>query len=279
MKLPENLLKKVESLPVLSSVAGRLIALVNSSDYSLEEVAKLVSQDAFLTGKVLRLANSAAYARGNTFTTVQRAVPHIGGRAVMGLVLGDSAKGLYNDGLNGYAAEHIGLWEHSLHTALAAKEIAQFTKGKVVPDEAFTAGLLHDIGKAVLSEFLAIDAKTEDRRNYLNTERKRSGSDHATVSHAIVQHWGLPQAIEQVTLFHHAPQNADEEYKALVFTVHLADFVSMMHGKGTGVDALAYTLDGSYTEYVTITDIQLENIVLVIEDEFQAIFQDMKPGT
>ncbi len=278
MNLPENVVKKVEAIPVLSRVASDLITLVNSPDYSLDAVARLVSQDAFLTGKVLRLANSAAYARGNTFSSVQRAVPHIGGRAVMGLVLGTSAKELYNDGLDGYAAEqHSGLWEHSLHTALAAKEISRFARTPVVADEAFTAGLLHDVGKAVLSEFLQVDPETEDRKNYLKTERERSGADHATVSHAIVTHWNLPDPIKQVALLHHAPAHADEAYRPLVYAVHLADFIAQMHGKGTGIDALAYTLDPSYKDYIAITSEQLDNIIFLIEDEYQAIVAQMKP--
>ena len=105
------------------------------------------------------MANSAAYCRGQPVTTISRAVLLMGEMMVVGVAICVSTSIIFQRPLDGYESPEGELWEHSLRSAIACRELAKFTKGKVNPGLAFTAGLLHDIGKSIISEFLVGSTK------------------------------------------------------------------------------------------------------------------------
>ncbi len=277
MSLPEEIAQKVHSLPTLSSVAMRLVQIVNDEKHNVADMVRVISSDAILTSKLLRLANSAYFARGGEVTSVQRAVTMLGDRLVMGIVLGISNSEVYAKKLDGYAAESA-LWKHSIRTAIAAREMATVAKDKISPDEAFTAGLLHDIGKAVISEFLKgstdkilykLDNKVEDE--FLGAEQALLGTTHPEVGFALANRWGLPESLSEAIRFHHAPDDAEEKYRTLVYTTHLGDLLSMIGGTDTGIDAFAYRVNPNYINYFTLTIKDVDRILLNIQTEFDAV--------
>jgi HD-like signal output (HDOD) protein len=105
-------------------------------------------------------------------------------------------------------------------------------------------------------------AKTEaaEKKDYVAAERDVIGTDHAEVGALLAEHWNLPETLRSVIAHHHNPSNAPEADKILVYVIHLADFVAMMGGTGTGSDSFLYLLDEQYKEYVPISIIDLEKI-------------------
>ncbi len=285
VNLPDKIARAVEDLPVLSTVATRLLQVTGDENHSMNEVVRVIEVDAILTSKVLRISNSAAFSRGKDITSLPRAIGRLGEKIVTGIVIGESTKEVFVSELEGYEADAGDLWDHSLRTALAARELSKFSKENVSSDEAFTAGLLHDIGKSVIDQFLAGKA-TKMRKHYddgeaddfRGAERDQVGTDHAEVGFALAARWSLPDALAEVIRNHHDPSEAKEEFKHLTYVVHLGDFIAMMAGTGTGADTLAYNVDQQYADYFNLRMKDIDNLILTVEMEFTDIKNFVVPS-
>ncbi len=269
---------RVDDLSLLSPVASRLLAIVGKDDFSLKEVVKVVENDASLTVRILRVANSAAFYRGQPITTLFRAVMQLGMRMVVSVTIGSCTNYIMSRDLKGYNSYPGELWEHCLRTAIASRE---FSVGAVKPtskDLAFTAGLLHDIGKSIISDFLEGNEevvqqlnKPEEGRDFLQVERTLLGTDHAEVGALVALKWRLPDSLVESIRHHHAPAEADEEFRELVYSVHLGDLLAMLSGSGTGMDTLAYRLDENYEKYLNISKQDITRTISVVQGELSKV--------
>ncbi len=271
----QQIQERIEDMPTIPMVAMRLMKVVSGKEHSLRDVARVIENDPALTVKVLRLANSAAFAGSRKFNTINSAVVRLGTQLVVGMVLRTLASGIFDKQLFGYESASEDFWNHSLRTAIASREIAKLTDIGIQLDLVFTAGLLHDIGKSVLTDFLSNDVKTMtkwcdalDVRDYLEAERNVIGTDHAEVGYTTAVKWGLPKVLCEAIRFHHNPAQSDPEYAALTFAIHVGDITAMLGGSGTGADSLAYSIDQGYKDYFEIPRVLLDKILLIIEEEF-----------
>jgi len=280
--------RRIEAAPLLSSSASRLLQVTSDPEHSLGEVVDIVKTDAALTARILRVVNSAAFGLLNTITSIDRATSYLGERMIIGIAIDICASQLFDKPLTGYEAERGELWRHDLRVAIASREIARLAPQEMAVDLAFTGGILHDIGKSILSEFLAGTApvvletiERGDARDYLSAERAMLGIDHAMAGFELARKWNLPTALQQVIRHHHRPAEAEESYRPLVYAVHLGDIVAMMGGGGTGSDTLQYHMDPGYAQYLEITPEQLTMTLLHVEEEFakmEASLLDGKDG-
>lgn len=277
LKLQKVIQRKIDSLPLLPQVAFRLMNLINDENHSIKDVVKIIETDAPLTGRVLRVANSAAFSRGVPISTVNRAILHLGENMVVGIALGSFSSNLMISPLKGYLSVTGELWDHSLRTAITARKLTEYGIGEVNGELAYTAGLLHDIGKLVLSEFLEGITekllqlfKEEEYEDYIDAENDWIGTNHADVGSTLAQHWRLPDPLCSVIKNHHRPNNADE-YQDLSYMVHLGDIFAMMAGDGTGADSLVYKMDDDYVKYVNIDESNFTILLLNVQEEFTII--------
>ena len=278
----EDLQKIVKSVPLLSASANRLLQLTSDSEHELADIVNLVKTDANLTARVLKVVNSAAFGLINNITSVDRAISYLGERIIVSIAVGDCAAKLFEKELGGYEAGQGDLWKHDLRTAIAAREIVVQSGAQVSADLAFTAGLLHDIGKSLISDYLqgtapeAISMITaEDSEDYLDAEEKLIGFDHTEAGFELALVWQLPAELAEVIRFHHQPDQASEEHRALVYAVHLGDNIAMMGGYGTGADSMQYRLDPNYTEYITLSPNTLASVMLTVDTEFTRLEESL----
>jgi putative nucleotidyltransferase with HDIG domain len=273
----------IKQIKLLSPSASSLLEVTTREDHNLNEIVDIIKYDANLTAKVLKIVNSAAYGLRNEITAIDRAVGFTGEAALIGIAMNEAADMLYKKDLSGYEGEKGDLWAHNLLTGLAAKRITQHVKKPINGDVAFTCGLLHDLGKSIISDFLkntsskviqAIEDKKID--NYNIAERKILGIDHCQAGFELATHWNLPEPIPSVIRYHHTPQKAPEQYKSLVYAIHLGDMLAMMAGNGTGADTLRYKLDLNYSEYIELTENDLARIIIEIDDEFTKMQESMQ---
>ncbi len=269
MPLSEELRRRIRQQPPLSPSATALLKLLGDTRHGLAEVTRVVELDPTLAGLVLKVANSALLAQRTAVTAINRAVQLLGDRTVAGIALGACARNLWAEPLPGYAAEPGDLWRHSLLTALAARELSRLAVSPVDPGEAYTAGLLHDLGKAVLAaelvrpDFSGLGLEPGAPRpkfDFLTAERIQTGTDHCEVGAALAEHWGLPLLLRECLERHHYPQTAGEEHRPTVYVTHLADMLAMQLGAATGADALQYPLDEQYHLYVRLRNRELESL-------------------
>jgi len=278
----EDLQKIVKASPMLSPSASRLLQLTSVPDHELIDTINLVKTDANLTARVLKVVNSAAFGLINDITSVDRAISYLGERIIVSIALGDCASKLFEKELDGYEADGGDLWKHDLRTAIAAREVVVQTNLDISADLAFTAGLLHDIGKALISDYLRGSASealrmisSQDSSDYLDAEEKMIGFDHTQAGFELAKEWQLPEQLAEVILYHHHPGHASKEFRPLVYAVHLGDNIAMMGGFGTGADSMQYRLDPQYTDYITLGPNTLANVILTVDTEFEKLSESM----
>jgi putative nucleotidyltransferase with HDIG domain len=277
INLTETIAKRVNNVPMLSTVVTRLLMIIEDEEHSVRDVVNIVQNDASLTAKVLRISNSAVFSRGQPIETLNRAILHLGEKMVMGIAIGACSAKIINKPLKGYISSSDEFWDHSLRTAVASRLASEYSREPVSSDIAFTAGLLHDIGKSVLSEFLEersgniIELYSSQEDDYIAAEKYLLGIDHAAVGFAIAKHWKLPIEIANIIKHHHSPAKAKPEYRYLAYVVHLGDIIAMLGGAGTGADNLAYKIDEKYINFINLNKYDFARLILSVQEEFGVI--------
>lgn len=272
----------------LSHSVTQLLALMGGGPRSASQVAKVVATDPALTLALLRTVNSAAFGLRQPVTSAAAAIAYLGDRMVLAVAINSAAGRVFQKPLEGYAAAPGALWRHCLRTAIGARELAAHCAHPLDADTAFTAGVLHDVGKSVLSRFLEPMLQEALERapvpNYLALEVEAVGVDHSQAGDWLAEHWKLPAPLRAAIRFHHQPLEAPPAERPLCWAVHLADALALMGGTGTGSDGLAYLLAPEWKDEVRLGVHDLERVLLKVEDEFEkaasalaASTQEMKP--
>lgn len=276
MTLQSEILAKVREIPPLSASASELVTLMGREEHDLRGIVRIVECDAALTARVLRVANSPAFGSRGPVSSISRAVSYLGEKTILGVALDVCMGPLLRRPLDGYEGESNALWEHNLRTAIASREVSRFAREPISEDVAFTGGILHDIGKAVLSEFLYgsaadIIAKIDagQTADYVSGERELTGLDHSVVGYEMARSWKLASPLPEIIRFHHIPREAAEGVRGMVYAVHLGDIIAMLGGTGTGSDDLKYRQDAAFSDYFQISQNQIERTMLAVEMEFQ----------
>lgn len=254
----ETLLQEVDDLPSLPHVVIRVLQATSDPDCTPKEIGRLIATDQVLTSKVLKLANSAFYGLPRRVSTVSDAVVLLGINTIRGLALAISTYDILNKEYAGYSLEHGQLWRHSIGVALCSQLIAK-TKKLPSTEEVFIAGLLHDIGKVVLSAHVGpefpriLELAGSGSMSFLEAEREVLGFDHARVGGTIAQKWNLPESLVDAIEYHHEPEKAPELRPTLA-AVHVADIVCLTLGLGVGGDGLLYEFSEKVGEYLQLDE-------------------------
>ena len=201
-------LMAVDKLPSAPEIARRTLTTVNRDTASLNDLATLIAQDQALAARLLRIANGAFFAMRGKVTSIPQAVTLLGFERVRELVLGLSVWGVLDGNSAAIRRFRKRLWIHSAMVGAAARMLAERTRGDEA--SAFTAGLLHDIGKLVLGLRLgdAYWELLEDARSdggAAEVERSAFDCDHATVGAWLLQLWGMPVVLVDSVAFHAEP--------------------------------------------------------------------------
>jgi putative nucleotidyltransferase with HDIG domain len=275
MIVTKSLADRIKAMPMLSTVSTKLLDLLNDENHSIKDVAHIVEVDASLTTKILRAANSVAYAPRVPVTSISASINKMGEKVVTGIAVEACSAQVFKKPLEGYDSAEGELWDHSLCAAIGARVLASYAREKPSANTAFTAGLLHDIGKSVISELLKgntddMVAQFDDGRadSFLTAEQKIARIDHADLGYELAIHWKLPESLALAIKYHHKPQNVDDKYRNLVYAVHLGDIIAMMAGIGTGVDCLSYKIAEDYNDYINLSEEQLSVAVMDVQEEF-----------
>lgn len=236
-------LKEIKSFP---QFVVETLRKLNDPTSSASDVAASLSRDEGLVLRTLKLANSAAYGMSRNISDISEAIALLGYKNISNIVLAATVYSVMDKGLSGYALDRGELWRHSLTAAYAARYIAQATR-RVPPEEAYVGGLLHDIGKVVLNDYvrfgygIIVKLVEEEHIPFTEAEQRVLGFDHAMVGSLLVERWELPEACQYSTLLHHKPNELGQEhaeYQAVVDVVSVANSMCLMLGVGLGADGL-----------------------------------------
>jgi len=194
------------NLPTIPAVLSRIITLVEGEMTNARHLVDVIERDQALTGKILRLANSAFFGQSRRVATIPRAILLLGFSTVRNLALGVK---VWDTLAGGVAKKRLeDLWVHSVSVAVATKLLsARLCDGD--PDEGFTAGLLHDVGRLVLAArfkdayWSAVEGDGTTPVDEI--ERSHFGVDHAEVGSWLFEAWNLPPGIVEAVRRHHDP--------------------------------------------------------------------------
>lgn len=215
-------------LPTLPKVANRLLGILNNEDAFVRDMADCIDKDPALATKVLRAANSAFYAMRFEITSIHQAIVLLGfreiGRIALSSLLADRLLSVAP-----IAKPHaVSLWKHMTAVAVLAKEI---TPRDVMEPDAYTLGLLHDIGWLILvsqAPNVFVSMCEEPGLNTAEMERLW-GTDHCLWGAKLSEKWGLPEPFQIVSLRHHDPFQEMEPPKYLL-RIALADYAAKAMG-------------------------------------------------
>ncbi len=234
MERAEIVASRAGDLPVLPEVAAKVLVLVRDSNSSSVDLERLIARDAAISVKVLRIANSALFGFSGSISTLSRALLVLGFNTLRTIVVAASTESLYRT-KGSHFKEQL-LWEHSLAVAIAARVLARECRF-VGAEEAFLAGLLHDIGKTVLDRNegeryqAVIESVYNNGTTFLAAEKELLGYDHAEVGALILRRWNLAPALESAVKYHHEPESAEDE-PTLCAIVSLANSLCVKLGIG-----------------------------------------------
>jgi putative nucleotidyltransferase with HDIG domain len=214
-------LEKIE-LPVLPEVAQRVFLALERPEADMRVVSETVRRDPTFAAHLLRIANSPAYAARSPITSLQQAVSRLGTRVLreIAIVVACKARAFQ---VKGYEPLVRTIFEHSLATALYAREVARLRRLDV--ESAFLAGLLHDVGRPLVIQCVT-DFATQHREPTLSETEMESVATilHEEVGSAIIAAWNLPESIVQAVRLHH--EGTDEAGAELVSLVRVADHLA-----------------------------------------------------
>jgi HD-like signal output (HDOD) protein len=269
----QTLLKQVEEIPPLPDIVVKLLHASRDPNVSTREMVELIKHDPALTFKVLRLCNSSYYGLPRKINSIQEALVYIGTDTLVNFILAGCLSSFYQQAQEGYGLERGELWRHSVGCAIASQCIAsQIDEDHAA--QAFTAGLIHDIGKIVLDvyvreEFERINAAVREQHiSFVQAERQIIGFAQTEAGAHLARRWNLPESLIDAIAHHQEPENATTDPK-LVAQVHLGNILCLSFGIGIGNDGLAYTFSPKALEITGLRVDDLYRLSVDIHDDYK----------
>jgi putative nucleotidyltransferase with HDIG domain len=272
----DDIVRQLDDLPSLPVVVMELLTSIDQEDVDISVLAKKVSHDQALTAKTLRLANSSTYGLQVKVTTIQQAITFLGFQTTRNLITAAAVTGCFAQGAcTGF--DDKAFWRHSIATAVCARVLAR--RMRFNQDYAFTAGLLHDIGRLVL---VTIDAPAYARViaraaaediELLEAERAEMGVDHVAAGVVLAEHWKFSDTIRLALAHHHDPELAGAGFLATIIhvanaIVHALDMVGDANEAVPPVSPVAWKAMGlneeAYLHVFRETEVQFDEIAAAL---------------
>ena len=258
-------------MPVIPGVATKILAVTEDKlDMSFKELEETIRVDPGLSAKILKVANSALYARQREVKQLQMAITLLGLRTIKSLVLLITASNMFATGKN--SSFYKFFWRQSVSNAFMASNIAVRTGNRTAADDCFMAGLLHDIGQVALhnSEPEKYEQVYEiskiERKRISEIEQELFGANHKDVGAAVLRQWNLPDVFVDSAL-EHGSANVTSPHKQIILTVSIADFITSNLSLYT--EPLPYDLIRDILRQTSLTDDDLRYYEHEFMDELQ----------
>jgi putative nucleotidyltransferase with HDIG domain len=270
----DDYINKVKNLPPAPRILPELLTLLRKEDIDSSRVVDLIAYDPGITAAVLRLCNSACFAGAEPADDLPEAVNRIGFRQVYLLVAAVSGAKLLGSAQKGYGIDSGELWKHSVTAAVAAQLVTEEKGGDT--GVAFTAALLHDIGKIILAEALEhiyarLVEETEcNQASMLETEKRLLGVNHAEIGGRLLSRWKFPTSIVSAVTAHHQPANAESD-KELAAYVYVGNMIAYFMGYGYGHHAFALRGRNEAFEILNLKPDELPGYMIKTFDKLQTV--------
>jgi HD-like signal output (HDOD) protein len=263
-------IREISHIATLPEITVKVVELVEDPKSTAQDLHKVISSDPALCSRILKVVNSSFYGLPGQIGSINRAIVMLGLNAVKNIAIAASLAKLFRGGdltANFSARE---LWTHSNVTAAAAKMVAN-TLRLGLADEAFLAGLIHDIGLMVemqadrnkLIEVLrrvGADAKGVPATDLITAEIAVFEANHQDFGAGLCEKWKFPKSFAMVTGFHHRPMEVASDTRTLTALIYVADRLAADTGMGFRQDLLTTTIDPEVLDFLKLTSEKLAQV-------------------
>ncbi|MCB1158309.1 MAG: HDOD domain-containing protein [Leptospiraceae bacterium] len=264
----DTVVRDINKLPPMSNVVIRVMNLVRDPAVSIQELATEILKDPAITASILKLSNSAYYRASKPIRTVQEALMTLGIKTVKEIIILTASKAILNKELKGYQLEGDALWLQSLVVAELSSRIAREKGLNVEKDLIFTAGLLHGIGKVILSQFfpgvmfkIRNELKADNTLKFTEIEKKYFGYTYAEVGKIALDTWNFPDELKEAVAYHLEPEKA-KGYPLIASVVHVSHTISIVSGIGIDIGGIYQELSPFALKLTKVTESDLEKFYL-----------------
>lgn len=249
-QLVQQAIRKISTIATLPEITVKIIKTVEDPRSSAAQLHQIVSHDPALVTRILKVVNSAFYGLPGQIASIERAIVLLGLNAVKNIAVAASLGQLFRGVklCEGFTAKD--LWTHCIAVGVTARELAKLQKLPIA-DEAFLAGLIHDIGVLVALQTapeglrqVCDAARTGAAESFCEIERRLSGGvDHQMLGMGLAEAWKFPRSCQLVAGYHHEPSKLADNNRTLVRLVHVADILCCQSGKGFNLTAAGQQID------------------------------------
>jgi len=259
-------LDKIRHIATLPAVAQKIMSLANDVNATAQDINKIMTADPALCARILKVVNSTFYGLPQQISSIDRAVLLLGFNAVKNIAIAASLDKLFRTSKIGPHFDARDLWLHSIAVATCARALAKETRLALI-DEAFLAGLIHDIGimiemQACRDKFVEMTEvlASEPSLTFRQAEKRVLEETHESFGAALCRNWQFPLKLENVVRFHHQPMLLSEADRVLPAIIHVADILAARTGIG-------------YTRTVETdqVDPQILNALGLCEEDIEAV--------
>lgn len=232
----------MEGIQPIPQVALKILRLINEDDYDIKALTEEIRKDQVICARTLKFCNSVIFAGRKKIDSLDHAIAFLGFKHLVKLIISTAMGNFYDHSGSGYSLCKGGLYHHAIGTAVVAEKLANLT-ANIKPGLAYTAGLLHDIGKVVLDQYIASAYPLfyrklfEEETNFLEIEKTILGVDHTKIGFDLAKKWSLPDSLTDIIRHHHMPENAVQNFE-LAHIVYLADLLMSRFHTGFELERL-----------------------------------------
>lgn len=263
-------IREISHIATLPEITMRIVELVEDPKSTAQDLHKVISNDPALCSRILKVVNSSFYGLPGQIGSINRAIVMLGLNAVKNIAIAASLAKLFRGGELTSSFSARDLWTHSNATAAASKMIANSLR-LGLSDEAFLAGLIHDIGVMVEMQAdrnklievfrnLGVDSNGVPANDMLALEATTFGATHQEFGAGLCEKWRFPKSLAFVCGYHHAPMTLPEENRTLPMIVHIADRIAADVAGGFRQDLKSTELDPAILAALKLTPEKINEI-------------------
>lgn len=266
----------------IPQIALKIIRMISEENYNMSEVADEIKKDQIITAGIIRMCNSSYFRLNKKIDNIDRALIILGEKRLFQMIVSVSLENSFSGVKQGYSLCKGGLFQHSIGTAVIAEEVARYT-GLIDPARAYTAGLLHDIGKIVLDQYISSRYPFFYRYTQIDmieiseAEKKILGYTHTEAGGILGESWMLDERLIETIRYHHQPELASVDPE-LTHVVYLADLLTGKFQAGQEMGFISKGDIASRLQKIGLATSQLSSIVELIPQrilEGSLNFQEM----
>ena len=234
--------RSMDTLQPIPQVALKLLRLINEDNYDIPTLTEEIRKDQVLSARTLKLCNSVFIGRREKIESLDHALVYLGQTLLIKFVISASINNFFLQAARGYSLCKGGIYHHAIGTAVIAEKIADLSQ-KANPMAAYTAGLLHDIGKVVLDQYiqsalpLFYREMQQEKKNFIEVEKDLLGMDHTETGAHLARKWSFPDSLTESISYHHNPEDSNHN-RELVHMVYLADLLMSRFHTGLEIERL-----------------------------------------